>query len=218
MRHFTFTITPEKGAIHPVDRAIAETPGITREALVHVNAHSNGTGVMLYRLRGDADDLAARLEGELPLITSATVAVHDDTFHFYVHVGPGQPAGKLMAVAQKYALMLIPPFEFTTAGTGLRVTAVGTHELLQQAIEECSEEVRVSIEKVGEYAPDNQNVLSVLTDRQRKTLETAVAEGYYDIPRQSTHEDIAETLGCGASTVDEHIRKVESRVFTSLIQ
>ena len=216
MRYFTFTITPEKGAIHPVDRAIAEAAGITREALVHVNALGNGTGVMLYRLRGDPEELDLQLEGHPDLISSAPVDVEGETFHFYVHIKPGQPAGQLMAVAQKYALMIVPPLPF--ADGGLRITVVGTHEMLRQALEEFSDEIRISVEQVGPYSPDDRNVLSLLTDRQLEVFETAVGKGYYDIPRQATHQDIADGLGCAPSTVDEHLRKAESRVFTALVQ
>jgi predicted DNA binding protein len=216
MRYFEFTIRPDDTAIHPVDSIIAETPSITREALVHVNALGNGTGVMLYRLRGDPDELTARLEGHPKLISCSPVSVEGETFHFYTHVESGQPAGKLMAVAQKYALMLIPPLEF--ADGGLRITVVGTHEMLRQSLEEFPDEIRVSIEQVGEYSPDERNVLSLLTDRQLEVFETAVEKGYYDIPRRATHKDIADGLGCAPSTVDEHLRKAESRILTTLAQ
>lgn len=218
MRYFEFTIRPDNGAIHPIDRILVETPGITREALVHVNALGNGTGVMLYRLRGDPEALEANLDGHSAVISSAPVAVDDETFHFYMHVKPGQPAGQLMAVAQKYALMIVPPLPFTDDDTGLRITVVGTHEMLRQALEEFPDEIRVSIEQVGEYSPDGRNVLSLLTDRQLEVFETAVEKGYYDIPRRATHKDIADGLGCAPSTVDEHLRKAESRVLTSLVQ
>ena len=45
----------------------------------------------------------------------------------------------------------------------------------------------------------------------------AVEHGYYEIPRRATHEDIADELGCAPSTVDEHLRKAESRILTSLV-
>lgn len=211
MRYFEFTIRPDDRAIHPIDRAIAETTEVTREALVHVNALGNGTGVMLYRLRGDPAALEAQLDGHHNLLSCARVNVEGETFHFYVHVTSGQPAGKLMAVAQKYALMIVTPLTFTDGG--IRITVVGTHEMLRQALEEFPDEIRVSIEQVGEYSPDDQNVLSLLTDRQLEVFETAVEKGYYTIPRRATHEDIADELGCAPSTVDEHLRKAESRVF-----
>jgi len=57
MRYFDFTLTPDDGAIHAADRAVAEHPRVTREALLHVDALADGTGVMLYRLRGDPAEL-----------------------------------------------------------------------------------------------------------------------------------------------------------------
>ena len=171
---------------------------------------------MLYRLRGDPEELQARLEGHPQLLSCAPIAVEGETFHFYVHVEPGQPAGRLMAVAQKYALMVVPPLSFVEGG--LRITVVGTHEMLQQALEELPEETHISVEQVGEYSPDDRNVLSLLTDRQLEVFETAVEDGYYDIPRRATHEDIADDLGCAPSTVDEHLRKAESRILTSLVR
>ncbi|EMA51914.1 helix-turn-helix domain-containing protein [Halococcus thailandensis] len=215
MRYFEFTIKPDDGAIHPVDSVIIETPGVTREALVHVNALANGTGVMLYRLRGDPERLQTRLDGHPELLSCSSIAVEGETFHFYVHVKPGQPAGRLMSVAQKYALMIVPPLAFVEGG--LRITVVGTHEMLQQALEELPEETRITVEQVGEYSPDERNVLSLLTDRQLEVFETAVENGYYEVPRQATHEDIAGTLDCAPSTVDEHLRKAESRILTSLV-
>ena len=215
MRYFEFTIKPDDGAIHPVDKVILKTPGVTREALVHVNALANGTGVMLYRLRGDPGVLTEQLDGHPRLLSCSSIAVEGGTFHFYVHVEPGQPAGRLMSVAQKYALMIVPPLPFVAGG--LRITVVGTHEMLQQALEELPEETHISVEQVGEYSPDDRNVLSLLTDRQLEVFEMAVEHGYYEIPRRATHEDIADELGCAPSTVDEHLRKAESRILTSLV-
>lgn len=216
MRYFDFTLTPEDGAIHPVDAVIAEHPEVTREALMHVNALDDGTGVMLYRLRGKSEDLIARLDDHEGVLAWDVLDVHGDVFHLYVHVEPGEPAGSLIMTIQKYALMIDTPLEFTDRG-GLRTTVVGTHEMLQQVAEEMSDDVRLNVEQVGEYDPDRRDLLSVLTDRQLEVFRTAVEQGYYEIPRRTTHEDIAEALDCAPSTVDEHLRKAESRVLSALV-
>lgn len=56
-----------------------------------------------------------------------------------------------------------------------------------------------------------------LTDRQREVLETAYHSGYFEWPRGSTAEEIAETLGITAPTLHAHLRKVESAVFNDLL-
>ena len=216
MRYFDLTLTPEDGTIHPVDSAIADYLGVTREALMHINALGDGTGVLLYRLSGDPEGLIEELEGHPDLLAYDLLDVQEDTFHLYVHVMPGEPGGSLMELAHKYALIIQTPIEFTDRG-GLSTTVVGTHEMLRQAMEELPGGLQFSIQQVGQYSPDNRDLLSMLTDRQKEVFRTAVELGYYEIPRRATHEDIAERLGCAPSTVDEHLRKAESRVLSTLV-
>ncbi|WP_255195635.1 helix-turn-helix domain-containing protein [Halorarius litoreus] len=216
MRYFDFTLTPADGSIHPVDKAIVDNPTVTREALMHVNALGDGTGVLLYKLRGEPEEIVAELEEHPDVVDLDLLDVEDDCFHLYLHVLPGEPAGSLMALAQTYALMIDTPLEFTGRGS-LRTTVVGTHEMLRQAIDELPDDVRISVEQVGQYAPENGDTLSALTDRQLEVFQAAVELGYYEIPRRATHEDIAELLDCAPSTVDEHLRKAESRVLSSLV-
>ncbi|MFB6185068.1 MAG: helix-turn-helix domain-containing protein [Haloarculaceae archaeon] len=52
-----------------------------------------------------------------------------------------------------------------------------------------------------------------LSGRQAKMLRLAVREGYYQWPRQVTAADLAADLDISKSTVLEHLRKAESKVF-----
>lgn len=216
MRYFDFTLTPEDGSIHPVDTVIADHSEATREALLHINALGDGTGVMLYRLRGDAPSLQEVLTDISDVIAHDVLDVQGDVFHLYLHVRPGEPAGKLMALAQKYALIIDTPLAFTDRG-GLRVTVVGTHDMLRRALENLPEEIQISVEQVGQYSPERPYLLSLLTERQAEVFQRAVKMGYYEIPRQTTHEELANELGCAPSTIDEHLRKAESRVLSTLV-
>lgn len=216
MRYFDLTLTPDDGAIHPVDRLIAEAPGIERDTLLHINSFEDGTGVMLYRLYGDPLELGDVLEEVDDVLAMDLLGQQDDRFHLYVHVAPGEPAGQLMTLAQEHALIIDTPIRFTDSG-GLRIRIVGTHDMLREALAKLPDDIGITIEQVGQYSPDRRDVLSMLTDRQAEVFRTAVEHGYYEIPRRATHEDIAGTLGCAPSTVDEHLRKAESRVLSTLV-
>lgn len=216
MRYFELTLTPDDGALHPADRVIAESMDVSRIALMHIDALGDGTGVLLYRLAGEAEPLVSDIEAHESVIAYDLLDVTDDYFHLYLHVHPGDPAGTLMSLAQKYALMIDTPVEFVHRGA-IRLTLIGAHEMLRQAIEEVPNSITVSIEQVGNYSPDRSDMLSVLTERQVEVFRTAVDLGYYEIPRRATHEDIAGQLGCAPSTVDEHLRKAESRVLSALV-
>lgn len=216
MRYFELTLTPAEGWFHPVDKAITEHEAVTREALLHLNALGDGTGVMLYRLHGQPEPLVEAIADHPDLLAYDLLDVVEDVFHLYVHVKPGEPGGSLMELAHRYALIIQTPIEFTDRG-GLSTTVVGSHEMLRQAMEELPEGIAYDIEQVGQFAPDTRDTLSILTERQQEVFRTAVDLGYYEIPRRATHEDIAKQLDCAPSTVDEHLRKAESRVLSTLV-
>lgn len=51
---------------------------------------------------------------------------------------------------------------------------------------------------------------SLLTDRQRELLETAVRLGYFEVPRESTLAEVAENLDIDKSTASTVLRRGES--------
>ncbi|WP_049971781.1 bacterio-opsin activator domain-containing protein [Haladaptatus cibarius] len=54
-----------------------------------------------------------------------------------------------------------------------------------------------------------------LTERQLAALRAAYMAGYFDWPRASTAEDVADALGISSPTLHQHLRKAESKVFSS---
>jgi HTH-type transcriptional regulator, bacterioopsin transcriptional activator and related proteins len=56
-----------------------------------------------------------------------------------------------------------------------------------------------------------------LTEKQRAALETAYFAGYFDWPRGSTGEEIAERLGISPATFNQHLRTSERKFFDSAI-
>jgi predicted DNA binding protein len=67
---------------------------------------------------------------------------------------------------------------------------------------------------VGRSGPTAE---SLLTDRQREAVEAANDLGYYEIPREASQEDVAERIGCAASTAAEHLRKAETKLLRSIL-
>lgn len=53
---------------------------------------------------------------------------------------------------------------------------------------------------------------SLVTDRQRELLETAIQSGYYEVPRECTLAELAETVGIDKSTASEILRRGEATV------
>jgi predicted DNA binding protein len=57
-----------------------------------------------------------------------------------------------------------------------------------------------------------------LSDRQYEALETAYVMGYFDWPRESSGEAVAQQLGITQPTVNKHIRLGEGKVFDLLFE
>jgi len=60
--------------------------------------------------------------------------------------------------------------------------------------------------------------VDALTDRQREALQVAYRAGYYAWPRESTAEEIAETLGIAPATLHAHLRKAEAGVLGDALE
>lgn len=52
----------------------------------------------------------------------------------------------------------------------------------------------------------------LLTDRQREVLDTALREGYFEVPRECTLAEVAETLDIDKSTASEILRRAYARI------
>ncbi|MFB6255236.1 MAG: helix-turn-helix domain-containing protein [Haloplanus sp.] len=58
---------------------------------------------------------------------------------------------------------------------------------------------------------------SVVSDGQRQLIETAVAEGYYDTPRDCTLTELADHLGIAKSTASERLHRAEGAIIRAFV-
>ncbi|QLK27764.1 helix-turn-helix domain-containing protein [Natrinema zhouii] len=61
-------------------------------------------------------------------------------------------------------------------------------------------------------------VTDALTDRQLATLDAAYFSGYFDTPRTSTGDELADRFGVTRQTFNQHLRKAERTVFQHLFE
>jgi PAS domain S-box-containing protein len=62
------------------------------------------------------------------------------------------------------------------------------------------------------------SLLDALTDRQREVLRTAYFAGFFEWPRESTGEEIADLLGVSQPTVNRHLRIGQRRLVAQLFE
>ena len=60
--------------------------------------------------------------------------------------------------------------------------------------------------------------LDDLTERQLEVIQTAYYSGFFESPRSSTGEEVAETLGISATAFYRHSRTVQRKLFSALFE
>lgn len=207
---------PEEGGVHPIDRVLADTPGVHRRAIHQIRLISEETAVTLYELDADPDageELAEALAAH-PAMVSLDVTWAGDRVFAYAIFRVNETVRDMLEAASE--LVLEPPLEYTADGA-LRGTAIGDPSTIRGLGTNVPDGIRVDIESVGEYQPEAGRLWSELTDRQQEVLQTAVAMGYYDSPREATYDDVARRLGISTGTVGEHLQKVEKLVLGAIV-
>jgi predicted DNA binding protein len=214
MRYAELVLDPGPGGFHPADRRIIDSPEIERVAIQHFNQLDDGTIVFLYQLRGDPDEATAVLEAHADVLAHS-VAGEDDDIHAYIHVDPNETVETVFRLPQEHSLVVETPIECLPGGA-IRVSVLGDQATFTEALDVVPEALTVELETIRDYAPGDRQLYSTLTERQREILRTAIAAGYYDVPREATYEDVAARLDLAPVTVGEHLRKIEAEILTAV--
>lgn len=218
MRYLTVRIhATDMGAFHPLGKRLAEESSINREALHHVELLADGTVLTLAEGSGDRE----RYEE----IMSESSHVED-----YLVSGDGRwiattqfeandSLQEVLELRRTADLVIETPVKINDDGS-VRITFLGNESEFQALYDKAtgSPAFDITVVETGAYDPDAPSFMRVLTTRQQEILQVAVEAGYYSNPRGATHEDIADTVGIAPTTVGDHLREIESRVFETLVR
>jgi predicted DNA binding protein len=79
----------------------------------------------------------------------------------------------------------------------------------------------VARRQVAEHDDQSQRLAAVwqdeLTDRQRTVVETAYFAGFFEWPRATSGEEVAEALDISGPTFSQHLRAAENKIFARLV-
>jgi len=212
MRYVTVRVTPHnETAFHPLGQALADADDITREAIHHVELLADGTGVLLAEARGNREHYESILDAsEFALQYAVTGA--EGRWYAYLQFEPNDTNRRMLEQRQASAVAMEMPVEVHPDGT-MEITFVGDEGAFADAVP-ADDAYDVELVETGARPPRGDELFASLTERQREVLETALELGYYENPRQTTQDEIAEAVDATAGTVGEHLRKIEHRVFS----
>lgn len=217
MRYVTMRVSPvEGGGFHPLGRALSADPAVERGNIYRIERLDDGTALLLAEARGDVDRYREILR-ESGYVHDFSIVEDEGWWYSYTHFEPNDVNERMLELQYESQLAMETPIEVEPDGSFV-LTLVGPMEAFQSAAPADADGYDIEVLETGEHYPELGDLFLSLTDRQREVLEAAVEAGYYDNPRQATHEDIAGQVDASPSTVGEHLRKIESRVFEELVR
>ena len=212
MRYVTVRLTPTGAGLHPLMAELAAAEDITREAIHRVELLADGTCVMLGEARGNRARFEA-IMADSEYVHDYTVTGADGRWYSYSNFEPTELSEAILTAQQQSTGIIETPIVPHPDGS-MELTLVGDEQSLKAAIPPDDDRYTVELLETGDRRPRADDLFAVLTERQQAVLEVALALGYYENPREATHADIAQRVGCSPSTVGEHLRKIEARVFS----
>ncbi|WP_265111761.1 helix-turn-helix domain-containing protein [Halosolutus halophilus] len=114
----------------------------------------------------------------------------------------------------------IERFEAGTLEVELTVPDRSELETIVAALRETGASVRLRRLTAPSSESDGQRLkldLNGITDKQRETALTAVKSGYYETPRRTDLDELADRLDVSKSAVSQRLSAVESTLVTSLV-
>jgi len=212
MQRVRLRATPRDGYAPPLFELLANLPGGGETRLLDVNLANGSRPTALLEIDGAPETIESAL---LEMADIASFDVHrtegGPTYCFLqADPDPTSPMGILFDALAREGLIVVKPIRYRDGSA--HATWVGEPEVLQQTIAALPEAIDVELEAIGDLSGGDQSPLESLSGRQREALEAAIEVGYYEQPRNATHEDIAAVLDCAPSTASEHLLKAESKL------
>ncbi|WP_435158586.1 bacterio-opsin activator domain-containing protein [Haladaptatus sp. DFWS20] len=95
--------------------------------------------------------------------------------------------------------------------------SVDVHRVIDAVEKEYPQAEMIRRRQITRSHDDSQrlfrHLVSDLTDRQHATLDAAYHAGFFEWPRETSGEDVAESMGVAPPTFHQHLRKAERKVF-----
>ena len=203
--------------IHPMHRLVDESDAVDRDVLLHGTVLGEAADTFLFYVEGDIDVYTETLRS-IDRIREFEVTRIDET-GYYVLLTQRRDAVDDVTFdpLQRTGIVVVPPIDFRPNGVA-RLTVIGTGEPLRDALTELPERIETTVLRIGEYDWRQELFDPGLTDRQFDALVAAVEGGYYESPRETTVEAVAERIDAAPSTASEHLRKAESAVMSTFLE
>lgn len=218
MKYLAARFRQPEWMMHPMQRFARNSEVIQYEELQAWNVVGSEDDVEheLFYVEADREPYEERLQSVDSVRWYDLTPIEDDAFYVFVCQETREEDAAWRQAFAAQDLLIVPPVIFDSTGE-FRVTVVGESGDIQTMLDELPEEMRITVETIGEYDRRHTPVVGDLTDRQLEAVSAAVDLGFYEVPRAAGVEDVAAELDCADSTAATLLRKAEASVIEHVV-
>lgn len=216
MKHIRLRLTPGNETIHPLFTIMTDPEYVSLAQMVDWNIGDTEQPTLLFAVEGNPDRIESELDSTSHLTDYELIPIDQGRFYLRVRPKPTPLTRKLFQMYTERDLVILHPVVYH--GGCAHVSLLGEPVDLQVAVEKFSSGVDVTVERVSDFLPRTDTVISLLSPRQREALETAFELGYYKHPRRATHAEIGDQMGCAPNTASVHLQKAESKILSAVVE
>ena len=214
MRQVRLTVTPTDPSIHPFFAVTAGDGAIEEAQSLYCNVADDTRPTYLFGIRGDPARIGTELDEYPEVVTYDISPDEDDMCYVNLQIEVNEFVRAIFDAFSRDNLTLVLPVVYADGSASMEL--VGSHTALQGFVDALPSTLQVEIEGIGGFT-DEDSADSILSERQREAILAGLELGYYETPRQSTHEDVAEQLDCSPSTASEHLNRAESKLIKAML-
>lgn len=218
MKYLDAWLRQPEWMMHPMQEFARNSDAVRYEELQAWNVVGSEFGVEheLFYVDAERDPYEAKLRSVDSVRWYDLTPIDDDSFYVFVCQETREEDAAWREALAVRDLLVVPPVVYDSGGE-FRITVVGEGEDIQTMLDELPEEIQVTVETIGEYDRRHTPVAGELTDRQLEAVSAAVAEGFYEVPRTGSVDDVASELDCATSTAATLLQKAEASVIERVV-
>jgi hypothetical protein len=166
---------------------------------------------VLYFVNGDADAFRTEIVDASVIVDFELARIDEGRFYLLVVGQPSAqpPFQQAINAVTRMGLIVATPVVYREGSVRFRI--VGESDVSQSMVDAVPPGFDVEIHGIGTSPDASTAPRTALSERQRAAV-TAAKLGYYDTPREATHSDVADRLGCAPNTATEHLQKAEAKL------
>lgn len=187
-----------------LDETLKAVPGAEFEAIRTVEHRSQAVLPFLRGTARDQDVLEQALAGDETVEAVHRLAANDDSWLYWMQWS-GRVESAVRTLVDDRASLL----EATAADGRWDLTILfPNHDDISATYDACAEEgVEFTIRRSKELTDLSHPGIIELSDEQHEALTTAFESNYYEVPRDTTLEELAEDLNVSHQALSERLRR-----------